>query len=357
MLFLDKFILSNDYGSIQDWPQVSVIISAHNEEKVIRERIVNLLSLDYDQEKIQIIIGSDGSIDKTNEIVREYEQQGVELFAFEENRGKVNVLNDCVHKVKYDILVLSDANSMFKEDALKKLVAPFQDNSVGCSQGELVYVSLDGSRTEELEGIYWKFEKLLKNLEGRRGCALGANGAIYAIRRELFKPLPEDTIVDDFLIPMRILEKGFKCVYVPQAHASEQAGKHIIQEKKRRVRIGEGNFQNLMHLRSMLNPLKGFSAFCFISHKVLRWFVPVFLIITFISNIFLLHLPFYRVVFNLQCAFYLFAIIGQTLSWSGKQVKLFSICYYFVSMNLALFIGMIRFLTRSQKATWERTER
>ena len=339
------------------WPAVSIIIAAYNEEELIRERIENCLSLDYPEGMLEIVIASDGSTDHTNKIVREYQDHGVRLLGFKTRRGKVNVLNDAIKHSLHPIVIMSDANTMFKADAAKKLVRHFQDPAVGCVCGALHFVNAKGSHSGELEGIYWRYENFLKKMEGAWGSLLGANGAIYAISKDLFEPCPPDTIVEDFVIPMRILERGFRVEYEPLAIAKEETTKHIIQEKERRIRIGAGDFQALGLLWRILNPLRGFPAFAFWSHKVLRWFAPFFLIAAFLSNLILVNEPGFAFLFLGQSTFYTAALIGQALSWSGIKNKFFNLCYYFVSMNLALLLGFVKFLTNSQKVTWARTER
>ncbi len=339
---------------------VSIIVAAYNEEKHIAQKIENCLNLEYPKDRLEVIIASDGSTDKTVEISQNYASHGIKVFAFPLRRGKVNLLNDVIPKAKHEIIVLTDANTIFSPGAINKLIRHFTDPRIGAVCGALEFTKPDGSRTAELEGIYWKFETFLKRIEGSFGSLLGANGAIYAIRKSLFEPLPPDTIVEDFIIPMKILEKGYRVVYEPQAFATEEATKHIIQEKTRRIRIGAGDFQALIMLRRLLHPRFGFVSFAFWSHKVLRWFMPFFLFLAFVSNMVLVKFypnTFYKALFITQCFFYFSAFIGYILSWGNIPIKVFNLCYYFVSMNLALFLGFLRFLTKSQSVTWERTER
>ncbi|MCH8312986.1 MAG: glycosyltransferase family 2 protein, partial [Nitrospinae bacterium] len=258
---------------------------------------------------------------------------------------------------KNEIIAFSDANTIFEKDGLKKLVRNFGDERVGCVCGLLKFISVKGSTSGELEGAYWRYETMLKKIEGARGSLLGANGAIFALRKNLFFKCPEDTIVEDFVVPMKILEKGYKVIYEPEAIAVEDAAKHIIQEKQRRIRIGAGDFQALAMFTGMLNPKKGFVALSFWSHKVLRWFVWSFMAAAFISNALLLNEPFYVVTFIAQVTFYMCAITGQMLSWVGIPIKFFNLCYYFVSMNLALFLGFINFISGRHTVKWDRTER
>lgn len=355
---LERLFKAPKFLSNNDCPAVSLIVTAYNEEKVIESRIRNCLALDYPKDKLEIIIASDGSTDKTTEIVQKYASEGVVLHAYSERRGKVNALNETVPRAKHSIVLFSDANTMFTRQAVKKLVPHFADPNVGCVCGGLQFISAQGSTTGELEGIYWRYEIFLKKMEGKRGALLGANGAIFAIRKGLYQPLESDTIIEDFVLPMRILQKGFACLYAPEASAIEEAAHKIVQEKQRRIRIGAGDFQALFRLLPMLNPLRGFPALAFFSHKVLRWLAPFFLIIAFVTNIFLLTSGgVYVFIFILQCVFYLAALAGQLMAHRKKSFKLLSLCYYFVSMNLALFLGFLKFLQGTQSVKWDRTER
>lgn len=336
---------------------VSVIVSAYNEESIIESRIKNLLEVDYPKKSLQIIIASDGSNDKTNEIVRKYTSKGITLAPYRVRRGKTEVLNRTIKKARNEIIVLSDANTFFKRDALRKLVRNFGDKRVGCVCGELKFKNAETNKVGDMEGFYWKYEVFLKKMEGRRGSLLGANGGIYAIKKELFEPLPCNTIIDDFVIPMRILDKRYKVLYEPEAIAYEETAKGVIQEMARRIRIGAGDFQSLIFTWKLLNPLRGFSAYSFWSHKVIRWFAPFLLVGALFFNAFLVGEPFYLVLFLGQMAFYLTALIGRLLSVTDIHIKIFGFSYYFVSMNIALLLGFFRFLTGTQSVMWERTER
>lgn len=338
-------------------PGVSIIIAAYNEESVIKERIQNCLNCDYPSDKLEIIIASDGSDDQTANLASTFNQEGVVFFDYHERRGKINVLNTTVPQTKFDLLVFSDANTHFEPQALKKLVRHFQNPTIGGVCGCLKFVAIEGSNSGEMEGLYWKFETFLKTVEGRFGALLGANGAIYAIRKKLFVPCPSDTIVDDFVIAMKVLEQGYQMIYDTTAIAFEESAGNVIQEKKRRIRIGAGDFQALGLLRGMLDLRKGFPALAFWSHKVLRWCVPFFMIGAMGTNLFLLNRPLYQITFALQCLFYAAAFLGQILCWAGKKEKVCHLCYYFCSMNLALLLGFVNFMAKTHSVKWERTVR
>lgn len=338
-------------------PSVSVVIAAYNEEGIIEKRIENLLELDYPKDKLEVVIASDGSTDGTDAIVNKYSDRGIKLFRIEGRVGKVNVINKVVPGLNGEIIVLSDANTFYKKDAVSKLARNFEDNRTGCVCGELKFYGGNKNEVGNLEGIYWRYEQFLKRMEGARGSLLGANGGIYAIHKNLFEPLPEDTIVEDFVLPMKILEKGYKVVYEPEALAYEETSKKIVQEMERRIRIGAGDFQALILTWRLLDPRRGFTALSYFSHKVIRWFAPFFLMAVFISNVFLAGNNFYMFTFAAQCAFYAAAIIGRLFSGLNIRLKILGLPYYFVSMNIALFLGFIRFCTSSQSVAWNRTER
>jgi len=355
--FFDNTKRKGAHNEKQFLPSVTMVISVYNEEKVIAAKLDNCLSLEYPKSKLEVLIGSDGSTDRTNSIIARYKKHRVGLCKFQVRIGKAGVLNTIVPQAKGEIVVFSDANTIYEPDAIKKLVRNFRDPNLGCVCGELVFKNGKENEVGNLEGFYWRFEQFLKKIEGKNNSLLGANGGIYAIRKSLFTAPPDDTIVEDFVIPMKILEKGYKVIYEPEARAYEETSKKIIHEMERRIRIGAGDFQALTLTWKMLNPFRGFPAFAYISHKVIRWFVPFLLIFALFANMFLLSHRFYLSIFVLQCVFYLMAIVGRILSRMKLRFKLFGLPYYFISMNIALFFGFIRFCTNSQSVAWKRTER
>ena len=357
ILFIFFRLHSRRFRKLDKIPGISIIVSAYNEEAVIESKIEDLLRLDYPKESLEIIIASDGSFDGTNKIVKMYKGDGISLVAYNARRGKAEVLNRTIPKAENDIVVLSDANTYFKKDALKKLVRNFQDIKVGCVCGEIRFKNNRKNNAGDMEGFYWRYEVFLKRLEGMRGSLLGANGGIYAIRKRLFEPVPSNTIVEDFVIPMKILEKGYRVAYEPRAIAYEETANGIIQEMARRVRIGAGDFQSLILTRKLLNPLRGFSSFAFWSHKVIRWFAPFILTGALFFNAFLVGQRLYLVLFLVQLSFYFAALLGRLFSSTRIHIKILWFCYYFVSMNIALLVGFFKFLTNSQSVMWERTER
>lgn len=340
---------------LKDWelPSITMIIAAHNEEKVIEAKVKNCLELDYPRGKVQFIIGSDASTDATDSIVRRYEDHRLRLIRYSQRSGKVGVLNKTVPLAEGEILVFSDANTMLEPLALKKLVRHFQKKEVGAVCGQLSLV--DPENLASGEWFCRHYESLLKLLEGRMGTLAGAHGGIYALRRELFEPIPDDSLVDDFIIPMRVFKKGYKIAYEPGARAFEMVPRDIRAEFRRGVRIAAGNFQNLIRLKSLLNPSRGMVSFCFWSHRVIRWHVPFLMIAAYLSNFFLVREgAVFLGLFCLQMLFYLLGLLGQMkvskhLFLKGPQ--------YFLLMNAALLVGFLRFLKRNPQGIWTPTAR
>jgi cellulose synthase/poly-beta-1,6-N-acetylglucosamine synthase-like glycosyltransferase len=335
-----------------DWPSVSVLISVYNEEKHIVTRIENLLALDYPHDKFEILIGSDGSTDRTNELVRTFPDPRVKLHAFEQRGGKPSVLNRLVPQARSELLVFSDANAMFESDTLQKLARHFANPNIGGVCGRLVLHG-DGSQTDE--GPYWKLETYLKTRESALDSCLGANGAIYAIRKPYWPRIPDNTFVDDFVIGMRVREGGHRVIYDTEAVATEELPQSVGHEMTRRIRIGAGDFQALFLCWRSLLPWRGFYSIAFWSHKVLRWFAPFLMIAALVSNIALLSYPLFAVLLALQLAFYCLALLGAVIR--RRKIVLFSAPYYFVTINLALLFGFFRFITGTQQAAWKRTAR
>jgi cellulose synthase/poly-beta-1,6-N-acetylglucosamine synthase-like glycosyltransferase len=262
------------------------------------------------------------------------------------------VLNRLVPLATGELLVFSDANAMFERDALRKLVRHFDDAGLGGVCGRLVFHGV-GSDTEE--GPYWKMETWLKTHESAVDSCLGANGAIYAIRKSAWPSIPDNTLIDDFVIGMRVREQGLRFIYDAEAVANEDLPTSVGHEMTRRIRIGAGGFQSLRLCWRSLLPWRGVYSWCFWSHKVLRWFAPFFMIAAFVSNCFLVEHLFFSMTFFVQCLFYAFAWVGK--NWRGEKSAVFSAPYYFLSINLALLFGFFRFVTGTQQAAWKRTAR
>lgn len=342
----------------QTLPSVSIVIAAYNEERAIKERIQNCLALEYPPDKLEVVVASDGSTDRTNMIVDSMLTKNVKLLPFKERRGKVNALNAAVPHCQHEILIFSDATSIFEPTLAKKLVRHFGSEKVGCVCGNVVFTNAAGSKTGELEGVYWKLETYLRNREGERGCTLGATGAAFAMKRSLWRPCPANALVEDLVMPMKILEQGYQVSFEPEAVAKETAAEKIDEEFERRRRIGAGAIQSFFLLLPMLNPLKGFPAFAFFSHKVLRWITPLLMITGLLSHgVLALDSPLYRLLLIPHLAFYSLAIIGLIVGRRNRVYRILSLPYYFVSMNTALLWGYFRYFRGTQKVTWNRVNR
>lgn len=335
-------------------PQVTLVVAAFNEAACIQQKLTNSLALDYPRDRFQVIVGSDGSTDETDQLVRQVRDPRL-LLSSAERRGKTGVLNRCIPMATGDIVVLTDANTILEREAIRKLVRHFTDPEVGAVCGKLKLYN--PSKREYEESAYWSYESLIKFYEGKRGVVMGANGGLYAIRRRLFSALPESTIVDDFVIPLRLMDQGFKVLYDPEAVAYEESTEDYAREFKRRARIAAGNFQALRLVPRLLSPAAGFAAFAFWSHKLLRWCAPALMVSTFLANLFLISHPLYRATFVGQVTFYGLALAGRRGLFKGALRRVASIAHYFVAMNLAIAVGFWRFLRSSQSAAWERTAR
>ncbi|MFO7525320.1 MAG: glycosyltransferase [Ignavibacteriaceae bacterium] len=340
---------------------VSILVSVYNEQKVIRDRIENLISSDYSGLTYEIIVGSDGSNDKTNEILKqleiEYSELRVEYFVTQ--RGKASVINDLVDLAKNEILIFTDANTIFSKNAIQKLLNAFENKYIGGVCGRLILNEsqnkLSGSINEKR---YWQLETYLKKWEGKCGTVIGANGGIFAVQKRLFEKLPVDKpVTDDFLTTMNILNKDYKFVYASDAIAFEEVAPKIKDEFRRKVRFSSTNFQTLTYLRSVLLG-KGLITFAFWSHKIFRWFMPVIFILIFILNVVLLiYGDIFWLFFLFQLSFYAISILGFLLSKISYRISLLSVPYFFLLTNVALLIGFVKFIFNKHSSSWESTPR
>ena len=333
-------------------PSITLIVSAHNEERIIREKIENCLKLDYPGDRLKILVSSDGSVDGTNEIVREYEGRGVLLKAFDHREGKSATLNKTVLGIEAQVLVFSDANAFYKEDALLRLVRNFDDEDTGCVVGKLVYLDNE-SYVGKGESLYWRYEGLLNRLESRLGSVLVATGTIFAIRRELFRPVMKD-VANDFQLPAEVASQGYSIVYEPEAIAYERSTYFFREEFSRKKRIVVRGLTGNNHLRHAFGGM--FRSFQFVSRKLLRWGVGATLPVVYAASIFLLDEPFFAVLFVLQNIFYLFAAIGALLRRGRVRTKIFFVPFYFVMVNAAAISAIFTYLTGGRLSSWEKAE-
>ncbi|PYX66848.1 MAG: glycosyltransferase family 2 protein, partial [Acidobacteria bacterium] len=336
-------------------PRVAVLMSVYNEEAVIRAKVKNLLETDYPSDRLEFLLGLDAPVDSTAELLNQTPSRRLRVFSFETRRGKLAVLCDLAGRTSAEILVFTDANTMLEKNCVRNLVRHFADPRVGAVSGEEIRVVTPGT-DPGAESFYWRYESALKILESRLNCSLGANGAVYAVRRRLFRPRKQ-SIVEDFQIPLEIRFAGYRVVYDPEAVAIEEVTPTFSAQFARRVRIGAGNYQTLIGNIGCLNPMKGLVTFCFFSHRVLRWFAPILLSVAFFCSIPLATYREYAVLLAAQCIFYLMAGLGYWLKRSGKPARLFSLPLYFCSMNFALLLGFFRYLNGRQTLTWKPTLR
>ena len=333
-------------------PRVVLIISVHNEERIIREKIENSLKLEYPKDKLRIVVASDGSIDATNDIVREYENRNVILKAFERREGKSATLNKAVVGLEGDILVFSDANAFYCEDTLRKLVRNLADEEVGCVVGHLVYRS-NHSYVGKGESLYWRYESFLNSLESRLKSVLVGTGTIFAMRRELFRPLIKD-VANDFQLPAEVASRGLGVVYEKEAIAYEKSTFFFKEEfaRKRRIIV-----RGLTGFRALRGNFGGpFRIFQFISRKLIRWCVGPLLPVLYVVNLLLIGHPIYLTLFILQNIFYFFAAIGAVLRRGGVQSRVLFIPFYFVMVNAASLAAIVAYLRGDRLASWEKAE-
>jgi len=333
-------------------PFVSLLIPAYNEEAYIEAKLQNSLALDYPKDRLEIVVASDGSTDQTNAIVERFRNRGVRLLAMRDNIGKSAMLSRTVPLLRGAIVVFSDTSSELEPEALRLLVQNFADPRVGCASGGYrLKVGLD--LRAQGEGLYWRYETFIKQQESRLHSILGAHGAFYAIRKVLFQRLEEGSINDDYLIPMRIVEQGYRVVYDPAAKSLEQEASSVEGEFARRRRIAAGNCQQIIALRSLLNPLRGWIALCFFSHKVLRTIAPLLMLGMLVSS-WWLSPPLGAIALILQGLLYTSAYAGYLCQRRGRAVRWLSPPLYFCLGNLAMLAGLIKFCASRQRPSWER---
>jgi cellulose synthase/poly-beta-1,6-N-acetylglucosamine synthase-like glycosyltransferase len=339
-------------------PTVSVVVVAHDEERRIEARLENLSSLDYPPERLEILVASDGSGDRTVELAKARENERLRVFAFPARRGKPAVLNDVVPLARGDIVVFADARQRFEVGALRALAAAFADPAVGAASGELVLTADERAVTPTGEGVgfYWRYEKLIRVSESAIDSTVGATGAIYALRRALFEPIPADTILDDVLVPLRVTRRGYRVVFVRGAVAYDHVATSGRDELRRKARTIGGTFQLLSREHWLLDPLRNRIWFQTISHKLLRLSSPLLLAVVAVASLLRADVGFYRAALVLQLAFYSLAWAGHLVAHGEKRSVALGVPYAICLLNWATLVGLFRFLTGRQSATWERVD-
>jgi len=352
ILFLSLFVNKKvNKGNIE--PSVTFLIAAYNEEKNIREKLENTLSLDYPKEKLEIIVASDASEDRTDEIVKEFADQGVILHRVEGRVGKTETQNQTVKIVKGDIIIFSDGTTEYKNDAIRKIVRNYNDPSIGAVSGRYEYVNPTGAPVGLGTILFWKYENSVKSRQTRIETVTGCCGCIYSVRKSLYEPLPRD-IISDLVEPLKILEKGYRIAFEPEAVAYEETTETSKEEFGMRLRVISRGMVGLWYMRKLFNPFKyGFISFQLFSHKVLRWMIPFLLPFLLISNLFLIGHPFYTLTLIVQILFYIGALGGYLLDRMGKKAKLLAIPLYYCVVNAASVAAFFRTIFGKKAIVWE----
>ena len=360
---LKPFQKKNTFSPPQhDYPTVSFIVAAFNEEDCIEKKILNSLQQVYPQDKIEFIFITDGSTDSTPEIISNY--SSILLLHSKERKGKTAALNRAVLHAKNEILIFSDANTILNKEATFTISKHFFDQKVGGVAGEKKVIAPENEdeNAASSEGLYWKYESFLKKLDSGFYTVVGAAGELFSVRKNLYEPVAPEVILDDFIISMKIAQQGYRIVYEPGAFAMELPSVSIQDEKKRKIRIAAGGFQAMTMLPEALFFWKHFKlSFLYISHRVLRWtLTPLCLILALVSSFALSVLSFvfiYKILFLLQLLFYASGFVYKTLPGIGKKFSAFKLTYYFTFMNISVFQGFFRFLQRKQTAVWDKAKR
>lgn len=345
---------------LTELPDTTLLIAAYDEEAFIEEKIKNTLALDYPAGKLKIFIVTDGSTDRTAEIVARY--PSIQLFHEPERRGKIHAVNRVMKMVRTATVIFCDANTYLNTEAIKNIVRHYRDPQVAGVAGEKrIFKKAEDNASGAGEGLYWKYESFLKRKDSEVHSVVGAAGELFSLRTAHFEETPPDTIIEDFYISLKIASDGYRFIYEPDAYATESASASVKEEWKRKVRICAGGFQAMGRLRSLLNPFRhGILTFQYVSHRVLRWtLAPLALPLVLISNIILaLHTgAFYTLALLAQIGFYSVAGFGYLLQDKKIAIKGFFVPYYFAVMNLSVYAGFIRYLKGSQSVIWDKSQR
>ena len=342
-------------------PTMTLMICAYNEEDIVKEKMANTLALDYPKDKFRIMWVTDGSNDHTNELLAAYPE--VDIVFSPERRGKTAALKHGLRELKTRYVAFTDANTMINTGALREIARLFSDPTVGCVSGEKrVAARKAGEMASEGEGLYWRYESTLKRWDSELYSAMGAAGELYAIDPQLCREVPDEALLDDFMLSMYVVQAGKRIAYTSDAYAREYGSANIYEESKRKRRIAAGGLQSIWWLRSMLNPLRQpLVTFQYVSHRVLRWSItPVAMVLLLIVNIALVAMgagTFYTVMLILQTLFYLMALAGWLTNRFGYKNKLLYTAYYFVFMNFNVFRGMAYLRSHGKSGAWEKAKR
>jgi biofilm PGA synthesis N-glycosyltransferase PgaC len=359
-----KRLLSKKTSSVLDphfEPEITLIVAAYNEADIIEQKIRNSLNIDYPAEKLKLIFVTDGSEDSTPSIIGKYNQ--ILLLHQEERKGKLSAMNRAVKRVNTPFIIFSDANTLLNTESVREIVKHYAEPRVGGVAGEKKIISREKDKAVASgEGIYWKYESFLKRLDSEFYSVIGAAGELFSIRTSLFHEVPTDTIIEDFVQSLQLCKDGWLVRYEPNAYATESASSSMREEQKRKVRIAAGAFQAMIILKDLFNVFRyPILSFQFISHRILRWTLcPLCLVTGLITNLLLVYNKqgrLFIVVLLVQCVFYAMALIGWIFAKKNIKTKIFYIPYYFLFMNLSVFMGFYRHLRKKQTAVWEKAGR
>ncbi len=342
-------------------PSCSLLIAAYNEEGFIIEKIKNTLQLQYPADKLELIFITDGSSDRTPELVAAYPQ--IKLLHSPERRGKIAAVHRAMDTVTTEVVVFTDANTYLNPDALLNICRHYADAKVGAVAGEKRVQVDETADATAGEGFYWKYESKLKAWDSELYSVVGAAGELFSIRRNLYQPVSPNAILDDFMISLLVAQKGYRVVYELEAYASETSSANVKEELKRKIRIAAGGIQSIVWLKSLLNPFpQPLLSFQYISHRVLRWTVVPFLMILALTLNTVIVLQgdsstVYQVLLAAQVVFYTASLAGWLLERKEIKVKALFIPYYFCMMNYAVIRGIFRYFAGTQSAAWEKAQR
>lgn len=358
------FCKNNTTIILESLPSVTLLIPAYNEKDYVNQKMENTMSLNYPKDKLKIVWVTDGSNDGTNLMLGAYDN--IQLFHHNERKGKINAINRVMPHINTPIVVFSDANTNLGVDSIRHIVNCFNNNRVGCVSGEKrIVAKASDTAAGAGEGLYWKYESRLKQWDAELYSAVGAAGELFAIRTKLYREVEPDTILDDFIISLRIAQQGYMIQYNPEAYAIETASANVKEELKRKIRISAGGIQSVVRLKSLLNVFKyGFLSFQYISHRVLRWTLTPLCLLLLIPVSFSLasmdglsNFVFYNIIFWLQITMYVSALLGWFLENNTTRIKFLFVPYYFFIMNLAVILGFFRYIGHNQSVNWERAKR
>lgn len=349
---LSRFF-NNTVGKKDITPKVTFLITAYNEEKNIAQKLENTLSLDYPKSKLEILVASDGSTDQTEEIVKGFADRGVRLLRVEGRVGKTATQNAAIKAATGEIVIFSDATTTYEKNNIRNIVRNYADPAVGAVSGRYEYFNPTGAAIGTGNILFWKYENLIKSSQTRIKTISGCCGCIYSVRKKAYEPLPPD-IISDLVEPLKILEKGYRIVFEPDAVAYEETTEKAGEEFKMRIRVISRGMRGLFYMKKLFNPFKfPFISFQLFSHKILRWLIPFFMIGILLSNLFLLDRMFYKITMALQAAFYAMAVIAWLGEKAHLKLKIFSIPLYFSTVNIASLVSLYKTLKGFKAVTWE----